>query len=701
MATDPVCGMSVEERPSSLQLRRDNRVYYFCSESCLHQFAEPEQAQRRLLRQIVVAWPLALVVVVLMYAFRGEPSLIVAAALATVVQFYAGAPFYAGARDAIVDRSWNMDLLIAVGSTTAYVYSLAALGLPTRLPADYYFDASTLIIALILTGNYLEHRTRSRAGSALRRLAELIPEIAVVVRDDRERVIAVSDVAAGDRLRVAPGGRFPADGVVLAGRTRVDESLLTGEATPVAKQLGDRVLAGSVNGEGPVEVRATGVGSDTFLAEVGRLLTDAELSRVPLQRSADRIAGVFVPAVLALGLIGAGFWFGVAGAGVTVAVLVFVTVVITACPCAFGLATPAAILVGTGRAAEAGVLFRGEDAIERAARVTVVLTDKTGTLTRAALELSSVDAAEGMPDDRLLSLAVAVETALTDPYARALQRAASARGLSARPATDVTVDPGRGVRGTVDGARVEVVRAAPAEVGPLSPSLAGALDRARSRGESVSVVRVDGTPWGLLTYGDELAEGVVEGVSALAQDGIRVEMVTGDHASSAQRVAERVGIGTVHAGVTPAEKLEWIRRARAAGGVVAFVGDGINDAPALAGADLGVAIGSGTAVAREAGQVVLVRSDFRAVALALRIARRTVAKVRGNLAWAIGYNAVLLPIAIGALVPVLGLSIYSVLPVVGAAAMGLSSTSVLVNSLSLRRSSLAGAPVRTGLRATT
>ncbi len=699
MATDPVCGMTVEERPTSLALHRENRTYYFCSETCLRQFAEPELAERRLRREIAVAWPLALVVVVLTYGVRNETATVVSAALATVVQFYAGWPFYAGARDAIVDRTWNMDLLIAVGTSTAYVYSVLALAVPSHLPPEFYFDASSVIIALILTGNYLEHRTRRDAGSAVRRLAELLPQTVTVVRDGRESEIPAADVAVGDRLRVRPGARFPADGVVLAGKTRVDEALLTGESVPVPKQLGDRVLAGSVNGEGQLDVRATGVGSDTFLAEVGRLLQDAELSRVPLQRTADRIASVFVPAVLALGVVAALAWFLVGGAGPTVSVLVFVTVVITACPCAFGLATPAAILVGTGVAAEYGVLFRGEDALERAARVTVVLTDKTGTLTRGELELAEVAVAPELSGDRAVAIAAALERSLTDPYARALQRAAGLRRLSVPAAENVTVEPGRGVLGTVARAAVEVGRASPRELS-RAPALEKAFAEALGRGDSVSVLRVSGAPVAVLSFRDEIAEGVPEALAALARDGIRVGMVTGDHSATAERIGARLGIREVHAEVDPAGKLVVIGRARAEGSVVAFVGDGINDAPALAGADLGIAIGTGTAVAQEAGQVVLVRPDFRGVPAALRVARRTVAKVRGNFAWAIGYNAVLLPIAAGALVPLFGLGVYSVLPIVGAAAMGLSSTSVVANSLSLRRTALPGAEQASRSRAT-
>ena len=685
MPTDPVCGMFVEAGPEALQLTREGRNYYFCSQTCARTFAEPEQARARLLRRLAVAWPLSVAIVVLTYVVSFPHATFLAAVLAAVVQFYPGWVFYRGTYDAARNRIANMDVLIAVGTSAAFLYSVVVVLLPGRLPASTYFDASALIITLILTGNYLEHLTRVRAGSALRRLDELLPERAEVVRGGLAVSVPSSEVRPGDRMRVLPGGRFAADGVVRSGRTSVDESLLTGESLPVPKGPGDPVLAGAINGEGAVDVEATGVGSDTFVAQVGRLLTDAEMSRVPLQRTADRIAAVFVPVVLALAILSAVAWYTLGGAGFTVALLIFVTVAITACPCAFGIATPAAIVVGTGRAAEAGVLFRGEDAIERAARVDIVLTDKTGTLTRGSPVLTEIRSANSVPVERALSLAAAVETSSTHPYARAVTDEAKRRRLAVPVSTQVTVDPGRGVRGMVDSAEIEVVRpetdaGSSADLGPLSAD----IRRLTAEGSSVAVVKENGVVIAVMSFRDPSAEEVPEALRALSEDRVEVVMVTGDHAAAAQRVAGPLGIREVHAEMSPLGKIEFLRQCQSQGRVVAYVGDGINDAPALAGADLGVAIGGGAAVAREAGQVILVRSDFRGVALALRIARRTVRKVRGNLAWAIGYNAVLLPIAMGALVPVFGLSIYQVLPIVGALAMGLSSTTVVLNSVSLR-----------------
>jgi len=701
MATDPVCGMFVDASATSLRLTRDNRSYYFCSVACLRTFAEPERERNRLVRRLAVAWPLSVAIVVLTYAVAGNAAAYLAGALAAVVQFYSGGPFYLGTRDALRNRSANMDILIAVGTSAAFVYSVAVLALPGRLPSAYYFDASALIVTLILTGNYLEHLTRARAGSALRRLDELLPPAASVLRNGVEVTVPVAEVNVGDTVRVRPGGRFPSDGVVRRGTTSVDESLLTGEAVPVPKAPGDRVLAGAINADGLVDVEASGVGADTFLSQVGRLLTDAELSRVPLQATADRIASRFVPFVLVLAVGSAVFWYFLGGATFTVALLVFVTVAITACPCAFGIATPAAIVVGTGRAAEQGILFRGADALERAARADIVLTDKTGTLTSATPVLSDATPVAGRTVEELLALAAGVESGSEHALARAVTDAAKLRNLIPRPITDLRADPGRGARGVVDGQAIAILRgdaarAEGADLGPVGPAIA----RAEAQGDSWSVVVLAGRAIGLLSFHAEIVPGARDSVAALRSLGVDTVMVTGDQSRAAQRVASELGIREVFSGADPAAKVERIADYRRKGRRVAFVGDGVNDAPALAAADVGLAIGTGADVAREAGQVLLFRSDFSGVPLALQLARRTVERVRRNLGWAVGYNLVLLPIAAGALVPLWGFGIYGVLPILGAAAMGLSSTTVVVNSLSLRWVSLARNPSRVARHAT-
>jgi P-type Cu+ transporter len=689
MATDPICGMFVDERTAELTLLRENRTYYFCSTACLEEFSTPERQLSRLKLRLAVGWPLAGTILVLtyLYPFPGWPWF--AFVLATVVQFYPGMQFFRGTYDAVRGRVWNMDILIAVGTTVAYAYSAAVVLLPSRLPHAYFFDASALIVTLILTGNYLEHLTRERARGSLRKLKELLPTSAHVLRGGNEVEIPVAEVQAGDRCLVRPGGRFPTDGVIVDGRSTVNEAILTGESLPVEKKPGDPTIAGAINGEGLLTVEATRVGADTLLAQIGQMVAEAETSRVPLQKLADRIAARFVPLVLVLAGAAALGWF-LGGVGLTLALLVFVSVAITACPCAFGIATPAAIVVGTGRAAEEGVLFKGRDSLERASRIDVVLTDKTGTLTRGEPSLTDLLPFPGVDRDRLLRVAAGLETGSEHPLARAVREAASAGHLTPESPTSVEALPGRGIRGEMGGRSVSILQGSAARESRVDlGSLEKESQRLESLGKTWSVVVEEDRPLGLLGFSDEVAPGVTEAIAALAKDGISTVMVTGDHDLAAKRVAEQVGISEIHARLSPQGKLKLIQDFQAEGRHVAYVGDGINDAPSLAVADLGIAIGAGTDVAKETGGVILVRSDFRGVAFALRIGRRTVRKVRGNLVWALGYNAVLLPVAAGALVPILGLGIYNLLPITGALAMALSSTSVVLNSLSLRFVSLA------------
>jgi P-type Cu+ transporter len=684
MATDPICGMFVAEGPDALQLVRENRTYYFCSSECLRQFAEPEQELRRLRRKLALAWPLAIVVVLLAYVFHPPGAVWYAFVLASVVEFYPGWQFFTGTFDALRARMWNMDVLIAVGTGAAYGFSVVALFLPGRLPQAFYFDASALIVTLILTGNYLEHLTRESARRSLTRLQEVLPATAFRLRAGVEGEVPLAELDVGDRVRVRPGGRIPVDGTVLEGSSTADESLLTGESLPAVKRPGDAVIAGSINGDGALEVRTDRVGPDTVLAHVGQLVTEAETSRVPVQRLANRIASAFVPFVLGLAVATTVAWW-LAGVGASVAVLVFVSVVITACPCAFAIATPAAIVVGTGRAAEEGIVFKGGDSLERASRIDLVLTDKTGTLTLGRPSLTDVVPLAGQSADELLSVAAAVEQASEHPLARAVVERARQPPRPLAAVTQVRAIPGEGVRGIVNGREVGVGQFQRAESDGAGESQRRSIvDGFESEGKTWSIVTRDGSLLGVLAFSDPVRPGTAEAVRALATDGIPVVLVTGDHAAAARKVGGQVGIVEVHSEMSPAAKLSLIRRFQSAGRRVAFVGDGINDAPALAAADLGIAVGAATAVAQETSGVILLRSDFRGVALALRLGRRTVSKVRGNLTWAIGYNAVLLPVAMGALVPWLGLRVFEILPITGAIAMALSSTSVVVNSLSLR-----------------
>ena len=690
MATDPVCGMFVDETTATLRLTRRNRTYYFCASGCLEQFAAPGAHRAELRRELAVAWPLAAIIGALTYTgFPFAGSTLLAGLLASIVQFYPGLSFYRGTLDALRSRMGNMDVLIAVGTTAAYLYSVAAIALPGRFPSALYFDASSLIIALILTGNYLEQKTRDRAGSALERLAELVPAIAHAWDGEQESDRHVGELRPGDRVRVRAGERFPADGTVLSGRSTVDESLLTGEPLPVRKDPGDRVLAGSINGDGLLEIEVVRLGPDSLVAQIGQLVAEAETSRVPLQRLADRIASTFVPLVLGLAVVAALGWWLLGGASPTDSLLVFVTVAIIACPCAFGIATPAAVVVGTGRAAAAGILFKGHDAIERAARIDLVLTDKTGTLTRGRPSLDAVRPAAGVEASWALAAAAGLEAASTHPFAEAVRASALSRQAAPARVEQLVDEPGRGVSGVLDGRRISL-----RSLGDSDREVGAQWDGPRSAPAegtppgSRSALTYDGRVVALFEFRDAVSEGAAAAVESLRSDGIDAVMVTGDREETARRVATTVGIRRWHSGVSPSGKLEILREYQRQGRRVAFVGDGINDAAALAAADVGIAIGSGADVVREAGQIVLLRTDFSGVPLVLRIARGTVRKVRQNLRWAIGYNGILLPIAAGILVPIWGFSIYLVLPIAGAAAMALSSTTVVLNSLSLRWISL-------------
>jgi P-type Cu+ transporter len=678
--------MYVEEGSADLTFFRDNRTYYFCSSVCRESFAAPAARLAQLRRELAVAWPLSLLVLALTYGPRIPDAAYGALVAAAVVQGYAGRTFYRGAWDAVRDRRGNMDILIAVGTTAAFGYSAVALLVPGTLPPAYYFDASSLIIALILTGNYLEAFTRDRSSGALRKLEEMLPPRTRALRDGVEIEVGSVELRPGDRYVVRPGERFPTDGTVRDGASSADESFLTGEAMPVPKRGGSTVMAASMNLEGTVTVEATGVGADTLLAQIGELLTEAEMSRVPLQQVADRIAGIFVPFVLGLGLAAGLGWYFLGGAGATVALLVFVSVVITACPCAFGIATPAAIIVGTGRAAEEGALFKGRDSLESAARVDTIVLDKTGTLTLGRPTMTDLVVADGESEAYVLARAAAVERSSEHPLGRAVVEAARARGIADLPVSEFRSMPGLGVQGAIDGQVIEVHAGSAASERALSLGvLETARDAFETAGKTWSSVRSEGRVIGLLAFADTLRPTSASAVAAMRSSGRRVVLVTGDNPASARAAAAALGISEIVAGASPARKVQVVRDLRAAGRCVAFVGDGVNDAPALLAADVGIAIGAGTDVAREAGQVLLVRSDPAVVPEALSIARATVRKVRQNLVWAIGYNAVLLPIAAGALVPLWGFRVYDVLPITGGLAMGLSSTTVVLNSFSLRR----------------
>jgi len=672
----PKCGMALEPRTVTLEEPLN---------------PELEDMQRRL-------WIAAPFTVALLAVAMGEmvgwhpPAWIgwVELVLATPVVLWAGAPFFARGLASLRNRSPNMFTLIALGVGVAYGFSVVATLAPGWFPEAFrghggqvplYFEPAAVIVALVLVGQVLELRARAATGGALRALLGLQPRVARRVEGEVERDVSLAEVQVGDVLRVRPGEKVPVDGTVLEGRTSVDESMLTGESLPVAKGPGDALTGGTLNQSGSVRMRAERVGADTLLSGIVRLVGEAQRSRAPVQRLADRVSAVFVPAVVLTALLTGVVWALVGPEPrLAHAVVNAVAVLIIACPCALGLATPMAVMVGTGRGAQAGVLFRSAAALERLERADTLVIDKTGTLTVGKPALVEVRAFPGWSEMDVLRLAAAVEAGSEHPLAGAILAGARSRGVEVAAGVDLLTDPGTGVRGRVGGRAVEVGRVLPGgETGPVE-----ILETARSwreRGRTVAFVLVDGGAAGMLAIEDPVKESARSALADLAGEGIRVVIATGDHATTAGAVARVLGISEVRAGVLPAGKAALVAELQQSGRVVAMAGDGVNDAPALARADVGIAMGTGTDVAMQSAGVTLVSGDLRGVVRARRLSRATVRNIHQNLAFAFGYNLLGVPVAAGVLYPFLG---WLLSPMLASAAMSLSSVSVIVNALRLR-----------------
>jgi len=693
MATDPVCGMYVDEGTHLTAVVR-GRKYYFCSETCLETFVAPEKELARLKRLTLFSLGIGIPLFVVGFgqglgwwlAGLEEPLNLVFFVLATPVQFVAGYRFYRGFVDAIRNKSANMDVLIAIGTTAAWAYSAVVTFLPffgVRL-ADKgtYYDTAAVIIGLILLGKYFEEIAKGKASDAIRKLMDLAPRTAHVVRDGKEEEIPVELVLLDDFLIVRPGERIPVDGVIVDGFSAIDESMITGESIPVEKKVGDTVIGATINRTGLLRIRATRVGADTTLNQIIKLVEDAQASRAPIQRLADRVASVFVPAVVGIAALTFFLWSGPLGQSIAHALVFFIAVLIIACPCALGIATPAAIMVGTGKGAENGLLIKGGEYLEKAHKLTTVVFDKTGTLTKGRPSVTDVVRVGAISDEEILRLAASAEKGSEHPLGEAIVRTATARGLSLEDPKDFEAIPGQGVRAVIGdrhillgnrmligGARIPVHAA---------ESVLHAMEDA---GKTAMILAVDGQVQGVIAVADTLKEHSVEAVRALKSMGIEVLMLTGDNRRTAEAIARQVGLDDVIAEVLPAEKAAVIKDLQKRGKVVAMVGDGINDAPALAQADVGIALGSGTDVAMEAGGIVLIKDDLRDVVASIQLSRRTVQKIRQNLFWAFFYNTALIPIAAGVLA---GIGIV-LNPIIAGAAMGFSSVSVVMNSMTLRR----------------
>ena len=655
--------------------------------------AEPDASQAReaqlVLRRTLVAAALTLPVVVISMAevhFPGRNWVLLA--LTLPVYFWAGAPFLTGAIRTLSHRTANMDTLIAIGTTAALALSIASTLFPGAMSAGagamghVYYEAVGVILTLVLLGRYLETRARGKTSAAIRTLLDLAPKTARLLENGSERDVPLADVRAGARLAVKPGDAVPVDGVVRSGRSAVDESMVTGESIPVEKTEGDRVIGGTLNGEGAFEMEATAVGSATALAQIVRLVEQAQASKPPIQKLADRISGVFVPVVLGIAVVTWTLWYVLGPEPrVVFATIALASVLIIACPCALGLATPTAILVGTGRGARAGILFRNATALETARRITLVLLDKTGTLTEGKPRVTERVLVAGLGDGELLGLAAALERKSAHPLAEAVVSAAGDRGLDLPKVDNFESRTGLGVAGRVGTRRVLVgsVRLFEAEKIDLSP-VADEIARFAAEGKTPLLVAADRKLLGLLAVADREKPDAAAAVARLRARGLKVAMLTGDREETARAVAARVGIDEVHSQVLPADKAARVRELQERGETVAMVGDGVNDAPALAQADVGIAIGAGADVAIEASDVTLVGGSLRGVPTAIDLSLATLSTIRQNLLFAFLYNVLGIPIAAGVLYPFLG---WMLSPMIASAAMAASSVSVVGNSLRL------------------
>ncbi len=630
--------------------------------------------------------------------FPWAPALLqnhyVLAILATPIQFWAGRQFYAGTWSAAKHGLTTMDTLIALGTSAAYFYSLTFTFAPELFPGDLggiYFDTSAAVIALILLGRSLEARAKGRASDAIRKLLGLRAKTARVERGGEELDLPLEEVAINDIVVVRPGEKIPVDGVVVEGSSTVDESMLTGESLPVTKRLDDEVVGATTNGSGSFKFRAARVGGDTVLAQIVRMVEEAQGSKAPIQRLADIIASYFVPGVMVIASSTFLTWyfFGPEPA-LTFALLNFVAVLIIACPCALGLATPTAIMVGTGRGAENGILIKGGEALETAHKITTVVFDKTGTLTKGEPAVTDIVSSGGLEDGTLLALTAAAEKGSEHPIGEAIVRAAQAQDLELPPVTDFEALTGHGIRAQIGETAVAIGNSTLLEgLGIDSEPLKNRIDEFSDQGKTAVYVAVDGRLAGAIAVADTIKEHSRAAVAELHMLGIKVAMLTGDNARTATAIAKEVGIDTVLAEVLPGDKADEIKKLQGDGAIVAMVGDGINDAPALVQADVGIAVGTGTDVAIEASDITLIRDDLRLAVEAISLSKRTIKTIKQNLFWAFFYNTALIPVAAGVLYPFTGTLLS---PMFAGGAMAVSSLTVVLNSLRLKRARIEHLP---------
>ena len=679
MAKDPVCGMFVEESEHALKVEVKGTTYYFCAKTCLDTFTKPEVELKKLKIYAILSFALgipALIFSMTNVLSEEIPKNIFLFLLVTPVQFIAGYNFYRGMYHAIKARSANMDTLIAIGTSAAWGYSTIVTFVPAFFIGDVYFDTAALIIAFITTGKLMEHYVKGKASDAIRKLLNLQPKMATVIRDNKEIEIPVEQVNIKDLVLIKPGEKIPVDGTIIEGHSTVDESIITGESIPVEKNIDDEVIGATMNKNGLLTIQTSKVGSDTTLAKIVKLVEEAQTAQAPIERIADRVASYFVPIVIIVSLSTFFGWFYFAGETFSHAFTSLVAVLIVACPCALGLATPAAIVVGTGKGAQNGILIKGGEHLEKAYKIRTVIFDKTGTLTEGHPSVTDVIPIGDLSENELVSFTASTEKGSEHPLAEAVLVYAKTNKISYKKAKTFETIPGHGVRADVDGHRLllgnrRLMTKEKVGIQQYEDRLSGL----EQDGKTVIILAVDGRPEGFIAIADTFKPSSKEAIKELNKMGVETIMLTGDNQRTAQAIAKQVGINRVISDILPKDKAEIVKELQMEGNFVAMVGDGINDAPALAQSDVGIAIGSGTDVAVETAGMVLMKNDLMDVPTGIKLSQSTMSKIKQNLFWAFFYNVALIPVAASGLLN----------PVLAAIAMALSSITVVTNSLTLKR----------------
>ena len=694
MAKDVICGMYVDESKAKLKAEKDGAKYYFCSGNCLEAFLKPEKEKRSLKHLMIFSLGFGLLTLIFEYVYKiswlGIPNYIWLFILATPVQFIGGWRFYRGAVDAIKAKQANMDSLIVIGTSAAWLYStiVAFQGIlwPTIFQAtgaitEVYFTESGLIIGFIMLGKYLEHIVKGKASQAIRKLIDLQPKLAAVIRNKKEMQIPVEQIKAGDIFIVKPGEKIAVDGTVIEGYSSVDQSMITGESIPVSKKIGEEVIGATINKSGLLKIKATKVGEATTLSQIVKMVQEAIASRAPMQKLADSVSSYFVPVVILISVLSFAFWYFIAGLHFPMAMTMLISVLIIACPCALGIATPSAIMIGAGKGAQNGILVKSGEFLERTYKITSIIFDKTGTLTKGEPSVTDIVGVSST-EKNVLEIAATAEKGSEHPLGQAIIKKAEETKLKIPKGESYQTVAGKGIKSSYNNDTILVGnRLFMKDYKLPTENIENQIQKLENEGKTAVIVAYGKKIIGLIAIADTLKEFSREAVAELEKMGKEVWMITGDNERTAKAIAKQLGIENVMAEVLPQDKAKKVRELQEKGKIVAAVGDGINDAPMLAQADVGIAVGAGTDIAKETGGIVLIKNDLRDVVTAIDLSRRTVSKMKQNLFWAFFYNVALIPVAAGALYP-FGIVLN---PIFAAIAMASSSITVVGNAMLLNR----------------